>query len=271
LTDVQEKKFYAFERFSRGSNQLAGAQSKPFQVWLEDWKVASIQKEMTIPFPNIKIQAAQNGISIDLDLQNTKPVVLHGDWGLSQKGAEPGNASYYYSLTRMIAGGQIIVNDDTFKVTGLAWLDREWSTRALGKDQGGWDWFSLQLDNGREIMYYQIRKRDGQLDKYSSGTLIQMNGASRHLNSEDISIEVLAYWISPRGGKYPSQWRLEIPSEKLNLEITPYLQEQELNFAIRYWEGAVKSEGLSNGEKIQGNGYVELTGYGDLTNFNPKN
>ena len=141
VTDVDDEKFYAFERFSRGANELAGAQSKPFGVWLEDWRVESTQQETTNPAPNMKIQAAENGISINLDLQNTKPVVLHGDRGLSQKGAEPGNASYYYSLTRMNADGQIQINDNSFKVTGLAWLDREWSTSALDKDQAGWDWF----------------------------------------------------------------------------------------------------------------------------------
>ena len=266
LTDVANKKFYAYERFSRGAAELAGAQSQPFRVWLEDWSVAAISAEAGDQFPDVRIQAKENGIALNLKLANTKPVVLQGNNGLSQKGPEPGDASYYYSLTRLAAEGTIQIDIDSYEVTGLAWLDREWSTSALGSNQIGWDWFSLQLDDGREIMYYQIRKTTGEPDSFSSGTLIDKESATYHLKKSDVSIQVLSSWRSPIGGTYPARWQLSIPRERIVLELTPLIPDQELNLSIRYWEGAVKVAGVADGKAISGNGYVELTGYADAKN-----
>lgn len=263
LTDVANEKFYAFERFSRAANQLAGAETTPFRVWLEDWSVAAIENDSEIALPVMRVQAAENSVSIDLVLESIKPVVLHGDKGLSRKGTEPGNASYYYSLTRLRTQGKITIAGNTFEVKGLSWLDREWSTSALAEHQVGWDWFSLQLDDGREIMYYQIRRRDSQPDEFSNGTIIDQDGSSYPIALADISLEVLDFWSSPSGVKYPAQWQLVIPAQKLSLKITPYLDNQELNLSIRYWEGAVNIRGQSNGKEIAGQGYVELTGYAD--------
>lgn len=261
LTDVEGKQFYSFERFSRGAIHLAGAQAVPFRVWLEDWKVEATEVDSNTATPVIRIRAAENDISLNINLKSTKSIVLHGDHGLSQKGPERGNASYYYSFTRLTARGEIQIKDNSFNVQGLGWLDREWSTSALGKDQVGWDWFSLQLHDGSEIMYYQIRKHNGLADEFSSGTLIEKDGSTRTITLQDISLEVLNYWTSPRSGKYPSHWRLSIPKEKLILEIIPYLANQELDVSIRYWEGAVQIKGISDGKSIEGRGYVELTGY----------
>ena len=261
LTDVENKLFHSFERFSRAANELAGARAKPFRVWLEDWVVESTQKDITIPFPAIRIYVAEKDISIDLNLKNTKPVVLHGDRGLSQKGSNPGNASYYYSLTRLNAQGQIKIKNNSYQVNGLAWLDREWSTSVLDDDQAGWDWFSLQLDDDQEIMYYQIRKRDGQPGKFSSGTIVEKDGTTARIQPEDINIDILEKWTSPSGSEYPSHWRINIPQEKMELEIIPYISNQELDVSIRYWEGAVRIRGTADGKSITGQGYVELTGY----------
>lgn len=261
LTDVAEKKFYAFERFSRGANRLAGAQGMPFKVWVEDWHVSAIEADSLIAFPTMKIQAAEAVIAIELELRNLKPVALHGDRGLSPKGLEPGNASYYYSLPRMSAKGQIRVQRQLFEVTGEAWLDREWSTSALGPDQVGWDWFALQLSDGREVMYYQIRNRDKSIEPFSRGSLVDKNGMCQALNPSDVQLNVLEHWTSPHGIRYPSRWQLQIPKHQLELLITPYLADQELKLSIRYWEGAVKIEGFASGDRINGHGYVELTGY----------
>jgi predicted secreted hydrolase len=140
-------------------------------------------------------------------------------------------------------------------------MDKEWSTSSLHKDQVGWDWFSLQLDDEREIMYYQLRQKDGKIDPYSSGAIIDKNGTTKPINLNEIDIEVLENWTSPLGGTYPSTWGVEIPKEDLDLKIEPQIKNQELNLSIRYWEGAVKVSGTSNGNPINGNGYVELTGY----------
>ncbi len=258
LSDISGKQFYNFERFSRAALGLSGASAEPFRVWLEDW---SAQGPADTPLP-MHLQAEEGAIGIDLLLSSSKPIVLQGNQGLSQKSAEPGNASYYYSLTRMPTSGQIRLGKESYEVAGESWLDREWSTSALGKDQAGWDWFSLQFDEGRELMFYQLRLKSGEIDPLSSGTLVATDGRSRTLKAQEVVIEVLERWQSPHSGaSYPSRWRLRLPAEKLELEIRPLLADQEIQGTVRYWEGAVRVRGKSTGKNISGHGYVELTGY----------
>lgn len=260
LTDVEEDKFYAFERFSRQALGLAGAASSEdgFRVWLEDWSVQGKgQRE-----PTVKLVASEEGVSIDLSLTSAKPLVLQGENGLSRKSAEEGNSSYYYSVTRMPTSGVIIVGGEEFVVQGSSWMDREWSTTALSDDQVGWDWFALQLSDGRDLMYYQLRRKDGRVDPFSSGTLVLSDGSAIPLTPRDVRIDVLETWRSPLGNEYPSRWRLKIPSAGLELEVVPYAKNQELDLSVTYWEGAVRVSGTGDGSPIQGQGYVEMTGYG---------
>ncbi|MES1242613.1 MAG: lipocalin-like domain-containing protein [Acidobacteriota bacterium] len=253
VTDVAGKRFHSFERWNRGALGLAGAQGNPFRVWLEDWSAEAAGEAM-------RLRAVEDGVAIDLVLQPGKPPTLQGDRGLSQKSPEPGNASYYYSLTRMPAAGTVRLGDERFEVAGLAWMDREWSTSSLGPDQVGWDWFALQLSDGRDLMIYQLRLRDGRADPSSSGTVIGPRGETRHLDRSGFQLQALDHWQSPRSGaSYPSGWRLRIPSEQIDLRIEPLLADQELDVSFRYWEGAVRIEGSS-----QGRGYVEMTGYSEL-------
>lgn len=253
-------RFLSFERWSRGSLGLAGAKAEPFQVWLERWSAtASITAR---PTPPMRLRAAQDGAAIDLVLQPGKPPVLQGDRGLSQKGPKPGNASYYYSLTRMPAAGTVRLGGDSFQVSGLAWMDREWSTSSLAEDEVGWDWFALQLDDGTDLMLYQLRRRDGSADPRSSGTLVGPGGESRPFKLADFRLESLGRWRSPRSGAaYPAHWRVRIPSEELELDISPLLADQELDVSFRYWEGAVAIAGRHRGRPVRGQGYVEMTGY----------
>jgi len=261
VTDVSGKMFYAFERFSRGAIGLAGVQLSPLQIWLEDWQIEIIYDIHNPDSPTFHIRAEEKNISVDFFLTSTKPLVLHGNRGLSQKGRTPGNASYYYSLTRLKTTGKIQQREKVFDVYGESWLDREWSTSALDKDQVGWDWFSLQLENGLEIMYYQIRNRNGQPDKFSKGTLIEKNGTYRTIEKDEIELTVVEYWESPLGNNYPSKWQMKIPKEKIELEIIPNLNNQELPLSVRYWEGSVSVNGLYDGQFMKGLGYVEMTGY----------
>ena len=256
LTDVAAGQFHAFERYERGAAGLAGAQPAPYKVWLQDWSVS-------LAAPNeYHLQASQNGMQLDLQMKDLKGPVLEGDHGLSQKGPEPGNASYYYSQTRLQTGGSIEVNGQTFIVSGLSWMDHEFSTSALGPNQVGWDWFSMQLDDGSELMLYNIRQKDGSADPFSNGTVIRPEGPTRQLKAGDFKIQVNSTWKSPlSGGTYPASWTVTIPSENLVLQIKPLIPDQELNLSIIYWEGAVQITGEKNGIKIAGKGYVELTGY----------
>ncbi|HKI01323.1 MAG TPA: lipocalin-like domain-containing protein [Thermoanaerobaculia bacterium] len=261
ITDVQSGTFRSFERWSRGALGLADAQGEPFRVWLKDWTAEAVRGQA----PPIHLKTSEDGLGIDLILQQGKPPVLQGERGLSRKSAEPGNASYYYSLTRMPASGTVRVGGERFAVTGLAWMDREWSTSSLGKDQVGWDWFSLQLSDGWDVMLYRLRRKDGKADPASSGTLIGPAGETRPLSLGDFTIEDAGEWRSPRSGaRYPERWRLRIPSEDLDLEVLPLLADQELDVSFRYWEGAVGIEGTHRGRPAQGRGYVELTGYTEL-------
>jgi len=261
VTDIDENKFYFDEKFSRDGNNLAGAQASPFKVWVEDWQIIQIQNEVLFDLPIINVRAKTENFEIDFILESVKPFVLQGDEGLSQKGKQPGNASYYYSYTRLKTEGKIILEGKEFFVNGFSWMDREWSTSALSEDQKGWDWFALQLDDNTEIMYYQMRKNDGTPDIFSKGVFVDETGSSQLIKKDAVVLKVTGYWESPDGEKYPSGWNLRIPSKEIDLKITPTVKNQLMDVAIRYWEGSVKIEGTKSGSKTTGRGYVELTGY----------
>ena len=265
LTDVRNGTFRAYERFARGAQGLAGGRAAPFRVWLEDWVLEGPPSGEGL-FP-LKLTAGEGDRGVSLVLRPSKPMVLQGDRGLSQKGPEPGNASFYYSFTRLAAEGNITVEGEELPVQGEAWLDREWSSSALSPDQVGWDWFALQLSDGRDLMYYQLRLRDGTADPLSKGVLVERDGRTQPLTSEMIELTVLERWESPMGGdSYPSRWRIAIPDEDIDLDVIPLLSDQELDLTFRYWEGAVGVEGLAGGTPVEGRGYVELTGYSDTVN-----
>lgn len=262
LTDVQSGQFHNFERFSRGALNLSGAQSLPYGVWLNDWQVNQTDSGV------YRLQAKQEDISIDLLLTDLKGPILHGINGYSQKGPEAGNASYYISQTRLQTSGKIRIEDQEFQVSGSSWMDHEYSTSALSADQVGWDWISVQLQEDTsgsepvELMVFQIRKADGTVDPFSSGTLVLPNGSTAELGAEDFEITILDTWRSPRtGGEYPSGWSISVASENLSLVIEPHLADQELDLSFDYWEGAVKITGTWHGRTVTGHGYVELTGY----------
>jgi predicted secreted hydrolase len=260
VTDAGRERFYAAERYSRGALGLAGASADPFRVWIDDWEIAAIEEGRPEQW---RLRAADPGFALDIALTATKAPALNGVDGLSQKSAEPGNASYYYSITRWETEGSLRVGENEIRVSGLSWLDREWSSSALAADQLGWDWFALQLSDGSELMFYNLRKLDGSQDEHSAGTLIGADGTSTHIDREDVEIEVTDTWDSPEGGRYPSAWTLEFPDRGLLLEIRPVMEDQELFTTVRYWEGAVDVQGKRHGSPIEGRGYVELTGYAD--------
>ena len=259
LTDIESNEFYAFERFSRDALDLAGAAGSPFRVWIEDWS-ASGGDNGVLP---MRLSASDDGVEIALVLEREKGIALHGEGGFARKGSRPGEASYYYSMTRMPTSGVVSVEGSSYAVSGLSWLDREWSSAQLSEDHVGWDWFALQLSDGRDVMYYQLRPRDGVGRLFDLGTLVGADGSYSPLTAGDVSIEVLDHWQSLLGGTYPSRWNFRIPSEGLDIEITPYIIDQELDTVVRYWEGAVRIEGTADGRPVGGSGYVELTGYAE--------
>lgn len=261
VTDADGKTFYVAERFSRGSLGLAGSRSAPFRVWVDDWEIAAASEDDMRE--HWRLQASDNDFALHLELVATKPPVLNGDKGLSQKSAEVGNASYYYSITRWQSEGQLRLGTEKFKVSGLAWLDREWSSSALASNQKGWDWFALQLSDGSELMFYNLRRSDGTQDDFSGGTWVSADGRSRRLDRDNVSVSATREWTSPKGGTYPAGWQIRIPDLGVALEVSPVMDDQELFTTVRYWEGAVDVSGSRDGTKLSGRGYVELTGYAE--------
>jgi predicted secreted hydrolase len=264
LSDVASKKFLFRERINRGIGDKAGAATDRYLVWNEDWNVEGDVR-------NHAIQVNDRGTQLQLQLKSSKAPVLHGKNGLSQKGEGEGRASYYYSLTRMQTDGELTINGKKEKVRGLSWMDHEFGSNQLREDQVGWDWFSIQLDNQTELMLYLMRRKDGSVDPYSSGTLVSANGSTKHLRLNDYRVEVLERWKSPTSGaNYPMKWKVTVPGEEIELEITPAFSAQELitnrSTRVTYWEGAVGIKGTVKNKAIVGQGYVEMTGYaGKLT------
>ena len=268
LSDIETGTHHAFERFSRGAVELAGAQSAPFQVWLENWEVSEISTSGEACPPSVQppcvyqLTAQQDNIQLDLLLEDAKGPILQGDEGYSRKGPEPGQASYYYSLPRLESSGSLQIGDRLYRVEGLSWMDHEYSTSALSTDQTGWDWFSFQFEDGTELMLFQIRRSDGGIDPFSSGTWISADGDALDLKRDDFTVDVESTWRSPRSGAvYPAKWKITIPSLDLSLSAQPFIDDQELNLSYAYWEGAVQVSGSHEDRPIRGSGYVELTGY----------
>ena len=262
ISDAQAKKFYHWQKFSRPVLGMAGANAEPFRAWLHNWQLSHIAGPANKP--SMELTAKVENAAIDLTLKPLKPVVLQGDRGLSQKSSQPGNASYYYSLPRLQSSGTLQIAGQSFTVSGLAWLDREWSTSALADDQAGWDWFSLHLEDGFDLIYYQIRTKTQHADLNSQGAMIDPEGSKTTIRPQDMGITTIDHWESPHSKIiYPSGWQLTSSRHDLQLVVTPLLKDQELNqTVVTYWEGAVKVEGVHAGKQVSGSGYVELAGYG---------
>ncbi len=256
LTDVASQRFYHEERFARAAAGLAGASSSPLKVWLEDWHLRQTG-DGTFPW-HVKLYG--DGFAIDLDLQQGKAPVLNGNSGLSRKSADPGNASYYYSMTRMPTKGFVEANGVRQAVSGTLWMDREWSSSALGQNQVGWDWFALQFADGTDLMYYQLRESGGGVSAESAGTFVTESGSYRQVSRSEVELTVLDTWKSPHGPRtYPAKWRLRVASVGLDVVVEPRLADQEHTGRFPYWEGAVTVSTV-DGNRL-GVGYVELTGY----------
>jgi predicted secreted hydrolase len=258
LTDAGAARHAFFERFARGAGGLAGARDAPFAVWLEDWRVDALDADGR----RMRMQARDEGLALDLSLEARKPLARHGERGLSRKSAAPGNASYYVGYTRLDARGRLRAGGSARDVVGQAWFDHEWSTSALGAGVVGWDWFSLQLDDQCELMFYGLRRADGSREAASAGSLVLPDGALTPLGDDDVETRALAYWTSPASGaRYPVRWRLRVARLDLELEVTALAPAQELRASFTYWEGAVEARGTRAGAPVSGRGYVELTGY----------
>ncbi len=264
VTDVAAGTFTFSEKVSREGLGKAGADESGLHVWIDDWKAASSDGQAA----SHQLFARDGHAALSLTLEPAKPPVIHGTEGISRKGAAPGQASHYYSLTRLTTTGSLRIGADTFPVTGTSWMDHEFGSADLSPDVVGWDWFSLQLDDATELMLYRLRRADGTSEPASSGTVIDADGTTRHLTLGDFSVRSAGTWTSPASkATYPQQWHVDVPSLHLSLDVVPVMADQELRTArstqVTYWEGAVTVTGSRNDRPVRGRGYVELTGYAE--------
>ncbi len=255
ISEVKTGRYDSFDKADSGAYGFAGADTDRLKVW-----VGGNELEGTMTAMHIRADGGDK--ALDLALVPSKPLVLNGNNGYSRKSEESLQiASWYFSYTNLRTEGSVTVEGETFTVSGKSWFDREISSGKMGKGEKGWDWYSIQLDDGREVMLYLMRNKDGTIDRYSSGTFVSRDGQYRHLTLGDFNIAVLAHYSSKKtGAKYPSEWRLRVPSEKLDLRLVPVIEDQEFVAASStgnyYWEGDCAITGSATGRA-----YVELTGY----------
>jgi len=260
LSDLDARGFYYAERLNRSGPGIAGVRQNDGRIWNGNWRIDWKGNEQTL-------QAIDNRFTIELDLRAEKPPIIHGENGVSQKADGPGRASHYISLTRLAAKGQITLGGKPFEVSGLAWMDHEFFTHQLEAGQAGWDWLSVQLEDDTELMLFRIRRKDGSIDPYSSGTFIDAQGRSMHLRDSDFVLRPLNdRWKSKAtNADYPIHWRITIPKLRMDFEIQTSLPSQELTggsrLAPNYWEGSVQINGRKGEAPLAGVGYLEMTGY----------
>ncbi|WP_435301560.1 lipocalin-like domain-containing protein [Aeromonas rivipollensis] len=247
ITDVSKGSHQQDERTSRQGPGLAGASGGEY--WLREWRLASEGESL---FPaTLKVQSKMG--ELNLKVSATKPVVLQGKAGYSEK--SPGNASFYYSYPRLTLSGTLTLAGETRTVTGQGWFDHEWSSSVLAQWQSGWDWFSLQLADGRELMLFRLRTKAGHTEPENRyGILIEGDGSSRVLAPESIVLTPGKTWRGPKGQPYPIEWQLR--AADLNLVIKARQPNQAMTGRFDYWEGAVSVSGDASGV-----GYLEMTGY----------
>jgi predicted secreted hydrolase len=260
ITDVGAKQFHFSQQLLRGAFGEAGFgdfqkdSASARLAWLGGWS-------LTLDADGaMQLRADDGARSLELRLENTKPWALHGDAGLSTKADVPGHASQYYSGTRMRSRGTLKLKDEALAVEGESWFDHEWATNQLAPGQSGWDWFSVQLDDGTELMIYRLRKKDGSVDGASSGSFIAKDGNVRHLRVDEMKLTPVKFWQSTKtAGRYPIAWRVEVPPLGIDLEVTTPVEAQELALdPVAYWEGMIDVRGKRDGRAVNGHGYLEL-------------
>lgn len=262
ITDESRQSFRYEHRKSTGGrlDLPAAASEKKYYLKLGNWTVREAE--------GAHLLRARLGddLIFEATLKNSKPAALNGHEGVGVSFKDAGEASRYFSFTRMTAEGHITWNGATESFTGSAWMDREFGTWRTTENQKGWDWFSIQLETGAEVMVYHLRNSKGEPSSFSSGTYVDAAGQQTHLTSADFMLETTDQWLSPHSGAtYPSGWRLRVPRFGIDVIVTPVMKDQELDTRgttmIVYWEGACTVHGQHGGIETNGRAYVELVGY----------
>lgn len=259
LADLDRERFHYRERLSRPVAGLAGVQPQPLAIWVENCRMQALGAE---PPMRRRIDCRIDGLALELDIAAEGPPVLHGRGGYSEK-SQAGQASFYYSQPWLVARGALrLPGGEAVAVEGRGWFDHEWSPGLLKAGQRGWDWLSLQLDDGRALMLFRLH--DGSDAGEVRGSLIDAAGDVETLSGDSVRLLPQRYWTSPHSAaRYPLDWRVELPAHDLRLEVRARMDDQELNTQIRYWEGSVEAHGSADGQPLSGEGFLELTGYAE--------
>jgi len=256
ITDPSKNRFvYAEEK---GKRPAGGAKTDRMFVWSDGW-MACMSKDGSIP-----LSYSMSDYSVDLVLKSEKPPVVDGENGISRKG-ENGGEGYYYSYTRLDVKGFLKRGKKYIKIKkGVAWMDHEFFSLDLAKNLAGWDWFSVQLDDGTDLMAFLLHRADGSIDIYSSGTLVRPDGSLYRFLRDDFLVTELNHWYSHKThATYPVRWRIVVPRESMDLKLDAVMPQQELITKythINYWEGEMVVSGARGGKKVSGKAYVEMTG-----------
>ena len=260
LSDVSGGRYYQAERLNRAGPGIAGVDAGSGTIWNGNWQTKISQTAQTL-------HGVGDNFSFDLTVAPGKPMVIHGQDGVSQKAEGAGHASHYLSFTRMKSAGTIDLHGKQYQIEGDAWMDHEFFSDSMTGDEVGWDWLSVQLDDNSELMLYRLRHKDGSVDPYSSGTYIDKLGNTQHLFLRDFSMTKSGEtWKSGQtGATYPIGWTVTVPELQLQIDVSTPLKNQEFvsRFGPSYWEGAIDVTGHHENKPVHGAGYLEMTGYSE--------
>lgn len=262
ITDENAKRFTFYETIAREALAQGDAPENALRVRANGWALDGVpQSAGKIA---MHLRASRGADALDLTLQPLKAPAIHGRGGISRKGPCRSCASHYYSFTRIETRGTLTLDSAKIRVDGTTWMDHEFGSSELTASQSGWDWFSLQLSDGREAMLYRMRERNGRFTPQSSGSLVERDGTVHTFAFAQCTYREEATWHSPHtDATYPSRWFVRVPGIARDLRIVPAVDDQELvdpHGELTYWEGAVRIEDAHT-RAMLGEGYVELTGY----------
>ncbi|MGY4493021.1 lipocalin-like domain-containing protein [Pseudomonas sp. TE3610] len=243
---------HSAQALARGGIGQAGVQAVPFAAWIDDWRLEATG-DSGDNLGQLHLTAHGSDFAYDLTLRTDRPLVLQGDHGYSRKSLQ-GQASWYYSQPFYQAQGHLTAQGRQWHVSGQAWLDREWSSQPLAANQQGWDWFSLHLDDGSQVMLFRLRQQGGA--DFISGNWISANGQGQALNGEQIELKPLTASSTLDGHAAPTQWQLRIADHGLDVRLDALNRDAWMKVTPPYWEGPVRIEGSRGGW-----GYLEMTGY----------
>lgn len=256
LSDPAAERFLQTERIQRNFPGLAGWSSANSELYITNNRLQIVGGAH-----RIRARAVEIGVELDLDLTSRLGPRPQGERGYSRKGFAPGAASHYYSVIDLSGEARLRIDGVERRLQARAWMDHEFASNALASDQVGWDWFHLNLADGRRMMLFRVRSDAGR--DFVAGALFSADGTSRALAPRELRFTPGRRWTSPHSGSaYPVEWTLEAAGCAITTRA--WLDDQEMRPALsrlEYYEGAFDAAVNCGGAETKASGYMELTGY----------